>query len=522
MNTSINKISTVVSEQFPEFYLEDGPNFIQFVKTYYEWMEQDGKILDTAYEFPSYLDIDTTLDRFIDHFKQTYMVGLPKEILGNPRFVQKHILDIYRSKGSPESVKLLFRLLYNEDISIYVPSVDIFRLDDGKWVERRYIELDAEGDLRPFEGKEIIGLNSKARGFVATYERRTYDQGTAHIFYLENIRGTFLAGEPVYYQGLTLTEAPQIRGSVTGLNLVSSARNFVIGNELYSTTESRGLKFKITGTRSQSTGVIEASLLDGGTGYTMNAVVTVTTNSNTAGSGASFKVGAIANTTVLYVSNTLIDSFDTVLLNASDYGFLGSTTNVNSTLLSALSLGAVNVGTISRLDTLSPGSGYDGNVNITVYDSITGPFSIPDGSGKIWGNNAVITDQAVFGNNLAASVKVVSSGFRYYTQSESKTLSLSSNTSQSVTGELIIGGVGKEEGYYQGSGGFLDANKYLADDYYYQEFSYEVLSQRSLDKYSAILKQVVHPAGNELFGRPRIAETVTSTTSVIDTITQVT
>lgn len=40
------KISPLISGLFPSFYQEEGPNFIAFVKAYYEWLEQNFQLLD--------------------------------------------------------------------------------------------------------------------------------------------------------------------------------------------------------------------------------------------------------------------------------------------------------------------------------------------------------------------------------------------------------------------------------------------------------------------------------------------
>ena len=40
------KLSTLVENQFPQFYKEEGPKFLQFVKAYYEYLEQDCKQQD--------------------------------------------------------------------------------------------------------------------------------------------------------------------------------------------------------------------------------------------------------------------------------------------------------------------------------------------------------------------------------------------------------------------------------------------------------------------------------------------
>ena len=64
------------------------------------------KLLETS-------DIDQTEEQFISHFINKYMRGIPTNILSDRRLLEKHILDVYRSKGSIEGLKLLFRLLYN-------------------------------------------------------------------------------------------------------------------------------------------------------------------------------------------------------------------------------------------------------------------------------------------------------------------------------------------------------------------------------------------------------------------------
>lgn len=41
-----SKISPLVQSMFPSFYMEEGDNFVAFVKAYYEWLEQNHQLLD--------------------------------------------------------------------------------------------------------------------------------------------------------------------------------------------------------------------------------------------------------------------------------------------------------------------------------------------------------------------------------------------------------------------------------------------------------------------------------------------
>ena len=80
MDFSIEKnISNFIEKQFPSFYKEEGPDFILFMKAYYEWLESDfGTPLDgnggpirEARQLYNYRDIDMHLH--LSFLWQTYL-----------------------------------------------------------------------------------------------------------------------------------------------------------------------------------------------------------------------------------------------------------------------------------------------------------------------------------------------------------------------------------------------------------------------------------------------------------------
>jgi hypothetical protein len=76
-------------------------------------------------------------------------------------------------------------------------------------------------------------------------------------------------------------------------------------------------------------------------------------------------------------------------------------------------------------------------------------------------------------------------------------------------------------GYWENNQGKLNSDKYIHDNYYYQEYSYEIQSRLSIDKYSDILKQVAHIAGTKLFGKVIFStESEVTVTASHATITQ--
>lgn len=606
MLPAIENISNLIESQFPSFYKEDGPKFIAFIKAYYEWLEENNKTNNVGRNLFSTRDIDLTASEWLDQFRKKYQYILPKGVAGDSRFLQKHILDLYRAKGSDAGLRLFFRLLYNEDIDVYVPSYDILKPSDGKWIERKYIEASYSENNYLFENKLITGSQSGATAYVESYVKNFVDGGIIHLFFLSDIRGTFLVGERIAYDGLDYNDAPKIQGSPTSITITGTTPNNEVGDFLVPSSGNGtgvGLKTLTSVVRiaGSANGTIDFKIVNGGTGYTTSPTISITTGSNTSGTGATFTGVILSNVSTfnysisyinnrIYKSNTQSFNANTSVANATEYiSFANNTyangdyvqyyTDTGNTALSGLSNGSyyfvvganttalqlasgnsttynttpiditsgvsetghylavlptvntalnavtfgptlnnaslstvldsaltsqtISVGTISQLTGINLGTGYDGYVNISVTEPKLVGYGIPDYSGGIMGNNSVITGNVFLGVGLVQNVVVKNSGYGYHKASEEIQLynTTQSNVYQLTQGTINLGGVGVSEGFWEGTRSFLDSNKYIQDSHYYQEYSYEIKFVKSINKYIDILKELVHPTGNRVFGK---------------------
>ena len=223
-------ITPFIESQFPQFYRDEGPNFIAFVKAYYEWMESsyyvnndDGTILTTeeydalgpdlqlnytknnqpinlARKLPETLDIDATEEEFIRYFKANYISTLPYNIIADKRLLIKHILELYRSKGTKRAYELLFRLLFNEDIEIYVPNEHIMKSSEAEWYKPQYIEVSDSEFLENLIGKQIISADGI--GIVETYYQKLVNNKVINVLELSSIIGRFKIHEKLYCDDL--------------------------------------------------------------------------------------------------------------------------------------------------------------------------------------------------------------------------------------------------------------------------------------------------------------------------------
>lgn len=267
MSNLPDKVSSLIETQFPAFYRDEGEKFVAFVKAYYEWLEESDNINYLSRKLIDYRDIDKTIDEFLIHFKNKYLVDFPLTSFANTKSIVKKSLDIYRSKGSEAAVKLVMRLLYGEEATIYHPGDDVIKPSDGQYVIPRYLELAANDRSFTFEGLEIVGVSSGAKAFVDSVARRYYNGFPIDQVFLSNIRGTFSPGETVTANG-TVEGNPVVLGSLTSLEIVNESSDFVVGEEVKLISDLRGRHGKARITEvGLATGQVTFTIDDGGFGY---------------------------------------------------------------------------------------------------------------------------------------------------------------------------------------------------------------------------------------------------------------
>jgi hypothetical protein len=405
------KISPFVSSQFPEFYKTEGPNFILFVKAYYEFLEQDyaptyaangqstsTNILHQSRNLLNYRDIDNTLESFLEHFQKKYLYGIPFNVIINKRFLLKHILDVYRSKGSIQCYRLLFKLIYDEDIEIYLPGLDLLAPSDGTWIVPTYIEVTNVSNLPNLVGRTIIGLASNTTAVVESFITEPINKNIVASLYLSNMMpkgGAFIEGEKVIditklhspMISTIVSKAPVITGSLNNLNIVNGGQGFNIGDILAivhrDLSNNAVISFGINGivrvdALTQGFGTLNLSVAKSGYGIT-NAPLTIVYpgNGNTAGNGASFAVGAIGNTQSVVYNTDVIANYLTTTLDASQYSFpANAAANLTSNIGVALAYTSNTFGALLTITNIKTGNGYVQQAN-AFCESVENSLALP-------------------------------------------------------------------------------------------------------------------------------------------------
>lgn len=238
MATSEKTISSLISSQLPGFVRADYPKFIKFLESYYEWLEDETKG-NTVYHIMSsdkYRDIDETLDPFIRIFKNELLPYFPEKTELDLVKILKGAREFYSKKGSEESLKWLFRVLFDQEIEVYYPKQQILVASDGKWKLPKAFNLTLTGsniNIDPNLLEKHTGTGSESTATcVVESANKTIDRNFGNEIleiYVSNVVKEFINGEQLVIKyvdtnGVTQTFSEKIIGAISNIRLDTNIR----------------------------------------------------------------------------------------------------------------------------------------------------------------------------------------------------------------------------------------------------------------------------------------------------------
>lgn len=459
----IQKLSSLVVDQLPEFLrvnISDPSSnsqyetFVSFLQAYYEFLEQNGEAQYVLQNARSYKDIDDTIDDFVDKFLQEFAYDLPKTIFSDQnstdsrtafgsvdqveskRAIAKRIGTLYATKGSEAAIRLLFRLLFDEEVTFYYPKDDMFRTSDGKWIKRITLKVyDPDGniDYSTYAGNIVTTSDSEAvidRVITVGYQSNLY----IYELELENgtISGDFAADDTVsFYQGnldtgeLELINTGMLTGVISNVDINYAGYGYSVGDLIV--VSGQGDDYSATVAAVNGGGKILRIAVDNfGANYT--SITSITTSEPTASKTGQYE----------FSGNTLSGNGIITVYTSSDHGFVAN------------DIANITIANSTR------------NYSVTTRSS-SKKFKFAVSNLFVTSGNLTINPQYA---NLSANIGVLCT---YY-------------------------------GYKSGKEGEASERIKIQDSYYYQDYSYVIRTTQQSFYWRELVKKILHPAGMELFG----------------------
>ena len=143
------KTSLLVAQQVPEYVSDEYPLFVSFLEAYYEFMEtaqgtQKNNVISLGKKMRYVSDVDVSIGAFEKSFFNNFASLIPRDVEINKETLIKNVLPLYISRGNEKSFKLLFRMLFNDEVDVILPKNNILRVSDGRWTVDNLLKLETD------------------------------------------------------------------------------------------------------------------------------------------------------------------------------------------------------------------------------------------------------------------------------------------------------------------------------------------------------------------------------------------
>ena len=208
-----NKLSSVVSSSIPDFLEQEYSVFVDFVKYYYIWLESSKDPNLIPHSIEQFLDVDTIPPELIDKFYATYLSSFPTQFSKDKETgagvdvtkVIKRIREFYSKKGTEDSFRFLFRLMFDTEITLTYPREKMLIASQAKWKESVFViaKVNSHEQLETIHSTEIYALNNSGDKVFSAYVDDVIvitKKGSIYAtLLLSGINGT-LPSSTVYYK----------------------------------------------------------------------------------------------------------------------------------------------------------------------------------------------------------------------------------------------------------------------------------------------------------------------------------
>lgn len=195
--------------QLASYINEDYPQFVEFLSSYYEWLETEGSPYHNLRNHLSYLDFKESLETYTKLLKSEYLHSVPEKVVADKELLIRYSKQFFQTLGTEASFKFVFKILYGEEVELYYPKDDILRPSDGVWIaNENLMYVSNSGNVESFLYRRIKQTREPYPGIFeyayATVNRITNRYAKKFNFselYVTDIEGEFDINYPIEVEG---------------------------------------------------------------------------------------------------------------------------------------------------------------------------------------------------------------------------------------------------------------------------------------------------------------------------------
>lgn len=445
-----------VKEQLSPHISSDFETFVAFLEAYYEWLSKETQPGGKLLKHQTNIDIDESLDEFAQDFIKSFTESFPSATRLSPKKVAKQLRNIYTSKGSEQSFKLLFRILFSDEIDIKYPGNDVL--------------IASGGDFRKETSIRVI-MEPGRINTPFTFEQRTinfYDETSATpdspvgFAVVDRVSYFFEGSIPVYELFLTKGSIrgiikPELKVAINGLSLTDDDTSVCY---VLPTTVDVSIVKNLTGKPIYTGEVNEGQIYEA------------------KGQDEFFTVVSTLGSDLFVIPANTLPTFTAKLYVGQE--IVGNNIRVGS-YIKSISRNAGGIPIEFRLTTTAKASG-----SFTATAESRGTYVVV----------RAIDNETGDPTNL----DILRYGINYYKDYEETLILSEQNSVKTIRVKFTSGAIADYEGTFKGNGGKLSDIVRLQDKSKYQKFAYVIQSGVAVNNWRNVVKELLNPAGFVFFG----------------------
>jgi hypothetical protein len=436
-----NPIAYNLANNCPIQLKDNYPQLYNLLYNFYLWLDSDDNFLAVLTTFQDLTEFNNEDDFYSNLILQDLGWNNSYNIAVSKKFLISTLRDFFLARGTFWSFQYLFRILFAEKVELNYPREKLFKLSSSTYSQDRWILTKATSyGTEPYKNivnpldihsRIITGLRSKTTVNAAKIIP-TILNGTRYLMILiSDTKLDFISNEYVTITYDTWKITEKILNTST-FNIISPGYGYQIDDEISISTPNA---FSVTG---------KAKVKDINTGTITDIIIS--------NAGSNYSIGDIIRS-----------GYD-----KTGTGFIATVSEIDE-----------ETGAINGIKIWSSGYNYS-KIPILIIESDLGTEAeLIAVSNSIGGIKSIIITEPFWGTLITQ-----------------KTINITSSTG---TGAILSlnekSCIVSSKFTYKDTIGFLGINCYLPDDWYWQEFSYELKSAVNRAQYDRAIKEYVHPIG---------------------------
>ena len=158
-------ISSYVDDLIPDHIETAYPDLVAFIKVYALYLERHNKSGFYLNSLDIQRDIDFVEEHLLTELQNEIGVAVPRDFATEPRMFYKHLIEFYRSRGTPESITSFFRMIYDDEVETYFPFTDLLNPSDGDWYDQSADIIANQANYNPWN---VFTISTTTAGSFTT------------------------------------------------------------------------------------------------------------------------------------------------------------------------------------------------------------------------------------------------------------------------------------------------------------------------------------------------------------------